>query len=48
MCYCIREWDILTGGDPVPEVGGSNPGRGIIVGGVFSSNQASGKMFSPE
>ena len=29
-------------------VGGSNPGCGIIVGGSFSSSQATGKGFSAE
>jgi len=29
-------------------VGGSNPGRGTVVGGVLKSNQATGKVFSAE
>ena len=31
----LRAWDFLTRGHAVREVGGLNPGRGTIVGGVF-------------
>jgi len=37
----IRAWNFLTHGHAVRRVGGSNPGRGIIIGArSFSSNQA--------
>ena len=35
MAQQVRAWDFLTDGHAVWEVGGSNPGCGIIVGGVF-------------
>jgi len=35
MALWVRGWDFLTHGHAVPVVGGSNPGRGTIVGGGF-------------
>jgi len=35
-------------GHAVREVGGTNPDRGTIVRGIFSSDQATGKVFSAE
>ena len=43
-----RAWDFLTHGHDVRKVGGSNPVRGTIIGGVFPSSQATGKIFSAE
>jgi len=41
-------WDFISRGHAVREVAGLNPGRGNIVGEVFLSNQATGKVFSAE
>jgi len=46
MASWIRAWDFLTRGRCVWEVGGSNPGRGTIVGGVFNPSWQLAR-FSP-
>ena len=43
----VRAWDFLTRGHDVPEVAGSNPGRGTIVGGDFHPARQLARYFSP-
>ena len=45
MALLVRARDFLTRGHAVREVGGSNPGRGTIAGGVF---HPTGKIFSTD
>ena len=43
----IRAWDFLTHGHDVRLVGGSNPGRGCIVVGVFHSTRKLARLSPP-
>ena len=46
LASCVRAWDFLARGRAVREVGGSNPDRGTIVGGVFHRTRELAR-FSP-
>ena len=46
MAKWVRAWNLLTHGHDVWEVGGSNPGRGTIVGGVFHPTRQLARRFS--
>ena len=47
MAKWVRAWDFLTHGLPVREVGGSNPGRGTIAGGVFHPTRQLARFSLP-